>query len=456
MFSRLLPVALALAMFPVHADPYTESWPSIILLHVHGTLKKPLPGSETIDFNERGTGFLVSPKGLVLTAGHNIPNKEMFDEDGFHVEGYFPARDVDALGAVDPPVRLQVIKATQSPYDVALLQIADLQTVKPFLRLCDGYKKEGRPEFLVLGYPGGDRQLTVIGGPLSSGAGAATNLIVQIPINPGNSGAPLFNEMGMVFGIAIGERTVAGQRMQLSGLAVPMAKAISTLGEDAKPLIGLSYDPDCLKPLNPKITTALKEQIHIQRQGPVQWGTGPFGNVIEIPTVGRGSVQSKVPEGYRVVQTGDVKFDGYGISGEVRVSDNGRLLTIGGSDMGVATHTVNTTVPVVLEQVVNKEIASYSQNRTFPFSRTLDDHGFDVTTKDFSDKIPAPEGFLFKKVMKVDYESLNHSPSNGLKVSVVSDGSALTVNYTLQSGPAYDRWRGWVDAFITATVVPKQ
>lgn len=449
MFNMLIPAALALAMLPVHADPYGESWPSIILLHVHGTLKQPMPGSETIDFNERGTGFLVSPEGLVMTAGHNIPDKEMFDEDGFHVEGYFPARDADALTAVDPPVRLQVVKATQSPYDVALLRIDDLQTVKPFLRLCDGYKKEGRPEFLVLGYPGGDRQLTVIGGPLSSGAGAATNLIVQIPINPGNSGAPLFNELGMVFGIAIGERTVAGQRMQLSGLAVPMAKAISTLGEVAKPLIGLSYDPDCMKPLNPKINTALTEQIYIERDG----GGAILGT---FPTLGRGTVRSKIPDGYRVIQTGAVTFDGHVASGNAQVSDNGRVVTIDGSDVGFSSHTLNTTVPVVLEQVVDKDIAIYAQNRIFPFSKTLDDHGFVLTTKEFNDKISAPDGFLFKKVMKVEYESLNNSPSNGLKVSVVPDGSALTVNYTLQSGPAHDQWRGWVDALITATVVPKK
>ncbi|BAV74887.1 hypothetical protein PCAU_2678 [Pseudomonas chlororaphis subsp. aurantiaca] len=449
MYNKLIPAILALTMLPVYADPYSDSWPSIVLLHVHGILKEPLPGTDTVDFNERGTGFLVSPNGLVLTAGHIIPNKEMFDEDGVQVEGYFPERDDDALAAVDPPVRLQVIKATQSPYDVALLQIADLQAVKPFLRLCDGYKKEGRPEFLVLGYPGGDRQLTVIGGPLSSGAGASSNLIVQIPINPGNSGAPLFNELGMVFGIAIGERTVAGQRMQLSGLAVPMAKAITTLGDEARQLMGLSYDPDCQKPLNPKISTALNDKILIERpSGGVLLGTAP-------PTVGRGYVKSKVPDGYRVIHTGDVDFGGQQVNGSVQVSNSGRFITIGGEDIGIGSRTVNARLPVVLEQVVNKEITILSQNRIFPFSRTLDDHGFIVTTKEFNDKISAPEGFRFEKVTKVEYQSLNHSPSNGLKVSVAADGAALMLNYTLQSGPAFDQWRGWVDALITASVVRK-
>ncbi|WP_397453230.1 serine protease [Pseudomonas sp. NA-150] len=443
-------------MLPAYADPYLESWSSIILLNVHGTLKKPLPGSDTIDYKEQGTGFIVSPNGLVLTAGHNIPNADIFDEDGFQIEGYFPAKDADALSAVDPPVRLTAIKAKQLPYDVALLQITDLTSVKPFLRLCDGYKKEGRPEFLVLGYPGGDRRLTVIGGPLSSGAGVASNLIVQIPINPGNSGAPLFNEMGMVFGIAIGERTVAGERMQLSGVAVPIAKAISTLGDEAKPLIGISYDPDCQKTLTPRITSAITEQVFIQRDAPdtSKFG-GIFGGGFNTPRPGRGSTISKVPNGYKVVGTGQIKFDNAAINGNASVSNDGRLLTIGGADIGVASYTVNSTVPVFLEQIGDIEKAPEAQNRTFPLSRTLDDHGLTVTTKEFSDKIPAPDGFLFKKIVKVDYESLNNSPSKGIEVHVLEDGSALAINYTLQSGPIYDRWRGWIDALITTIVISK-
>jgi serine protease Do len=83
-------------------------------------------------------------------------------------------------------------------------------------------------------------------------------------------------------------------------------------------------------------------------------------------------------------------------------------------------------------------------------------HGQKVTRRDFNEKIPAPEGFFFKQVVKIDYQSLSHSPSKGVKVSVSRDGSALELKYTLESGPATAPWSGWVDAFITAYMVPKR
>lgn len=462
MFSRLVVVILALAVLPAHGDPYSESWPAVIQLHVYGTLKEPDPDTHTVDFHERGTGFLVSPDGLVLSAGHMIPSKDLFDEDGFYVEGYFPEKDVDALNAVDPPVQLKVINAKESPYDVALLQIKDLRTVKPFLRLCDAYLKQGRPRFQVLGYQGGDRLLTINEGPVMSGAGAVSNIVVQIPLNPGNSGGPIFNELGMVFGIAIGERTVGGQRMQSSSLAVPMAKAIATLQDDAKPLIGVSYDPDCTKPLNPRITTVLSEPVQIRREAPGGVIPAPGGVVmlppvtqLPIHSVGSGTTHTKVPDGYKVIQAGDVRFDRAGINGSVRVSNDGRMLTIGGTGIVDESYVVTSNVPVLLEQVPTQNIPSVIQTRTFPYSMTLDDHGFTVTSRDFHEAIPAPEGFMFKEVIKIEYESLNHSPSNGATVTVSADGSRLDLKYTLESGPAFDRWRGWIDAFITATVIRK-
>lgn len=179
MRKQLLWTALALPALTAQGEPYNDAGPAVIQIHVYGTLKQPLPGQQTVDFHERGTGFLVSPDGLVLSAGHNIPDSALFDEDGFHVEGYFPAKDDDALSAVDPPVQLEVITATQSPYDVSLLRIKGLNTVKPFLRLCDAYRKGVKTDFEVLGYQGGDSLLTSNYGPVMAGAGATSNILVK-------------------------------------------------------------------------------------------------------------------------------------------------------------------------------------------------------------------------------------------------------------------------------------
>jgi serine protease Do len=58
-------------------------------------------------------------------------------------------------------------------------------------------------------------------------------------------------------------------------------------------------------------------------------------------------------------------------------------------------------------------------------------------------------------VVKIDYQSLNHSPSNGAKVQISSTGDALQLTYTLESGPKHDPWNGWIDAYITAKIVDK-
>lgn len=456
MYRHLLPIAVALAITPALADPYSESWPSVILLYVHGILKEPPAGKDSVDYQERGTGFLVSHDGFVLTAGHNIPNANAFDENGYYIEGYFPVKDVDALNAEDPPVQLKLINKSQSPYDVALLKIIDLNTVKPFLRLCNDYQKEGRPDFQILGYPGGDRQLTLLKAPVSSGAGAVSNMILQVELNPGNSGSPVFNELGMVFGIAIGEKTAAGERLRQTTLAIPMSKAISTLGKDAEPLIGVSYDPDCRKQLNPKITTELNQSIQFHRDNTKGVYDNLPANGARLPKTGYGTAQLKVPTGYRLIQADSVKFDRKDIEGDVILSDDGRLLTIRGSDIGKGSYYANSTIPVKLEQTVILNNAPYGKVQTFPFSKTMNVHGQKVTRRDFNEKIPAPEGFFFKQVVKIDYQSLSHSPSKGVKVSVSRDGSALELKYTLESGPATAPWSGWVDAFITAYMVPKR
>ncbi|MBV7569641.1 serine protease [Pseudomonas sp. PDM27] len=257
-FTILLTSAL-----PAVGLPYDDSGASVIQLHVFGTLKKPLPDTDTIDFHSRGTGFLVSPDGLVLSAGHLIPAESLFDDLGFHIEGYFPVRDDDSFAAVDPPVTLKVIKAKTEPYDVALLRIIDYKILKPFLSLCDAYKKGEKIDFAILGYQGGDRLLTSNWGPIMAGAGAATNIVLQIPLNGGNSGGPLFNEQGKVFGIAIGERTAAGQRMNATALAVPMAKAMATLGDEASGIKGVSYNPDCNINLLPQTVVNISQNLPI-------------------------------------------------------------------------------------------------------------------------------------------------------------------------------------------------
>ncbi|KAF0250994.1 hypothetical protein GN299_31080 [Pseudomonas putida] len=453
MFRGLISFAAALTAMPALGEPYFEAGPAVIQLHVYGTLKQPLPNEQSVDFHERGTGFVASPDGLVLSAGHNIPDKSLFDEDGFFIEGYFPAKDQDALSAVDPPVELEVITATQSPYDVSLLRIKDSDTVRPFLRLCDNYKRAGNFDFVVLGYQGGDRILTSNYGPVMAGAGATSNILVQIPLNKGNSGGPIFNELGMVFGIAIGEKTVGSERMQSTSIAVPMSKVMQTLGDASKPLAGVSYDPDCGKQLKPQFTALIESPIKVGREPrPVA------AEVITTETIDYSKVVKEIPPptGYKVVTYKSITVDQPGVKTEIFVPKDGSKIFVKGTSKEPKLPTsVNANIEVLLEPTSPENAAPSFRVQTFPYSKTLDTHNIEITSKDFKDTIPAPDGFVFKEFLKIDYVSLNHSPSKGANVQISPDGKALLVSYSLQSGPIYDQWRGWIDAFITAKLEPK-
>lgn len=452
MFKITVCAIVVTAMGAACADAYKESGPQVIHIHVYGTLKEPLPNTATLDFHERATGFLVSPNGLILTAGHIIPAASLFDEEGYHIVGMLPVRDVDRLNAVAPQYMLEVVSATTLPFDVGLLRMKEAKFPMPYLRLCNGYRKGDSTRFPILGYQGGDILLTTNWGGVSAGAGAMTNIQIDADINSGNSGGPIFNERGLVFGIAIGEKEVDGKRMDNASLVVPMDKIMSTLGDKADPLVGTSYDPDCQKVPNGQVAAALSANVKVATQ--VTWdNSGMLGG--PSPTVTTSIDDSvKAPSGYRWVRVDGAHADGSEV--KVGIVSGGREVRVTGATDLPSGSTANLTLKAILEPLPAKPFSKATvEIRTFPYSKTLDTHGVGVTRKEFNDIIPAPVGFIFAEVVKIDYQSLNKSPSEGAKVQVSKTGDALELTYTLESGPIYDQWRGWIDAYITAKLVAK-
>jgi serine protease Do len=95
-----------------------------------------------------------------------------------------------------------------------------------------------------------------------------------------------------------------------------------------------------------------------------------------------------------------------------------------------------------------------AQVQSFLVSKTLEVHADTSTRQNYNDKILAPAGYRFQRIIGVKTASMSHSPSNGIEASIGTEGSFIQTVYNLESGPVGNPWRAWIDAFVTAKLEP--
>lgn len=166
-----------------------------------------------------GTGFLVHPDGLLLTA-HHVVNL---------------AREISV---VLPGQRVQraIVIGANPDIDIAVLQIP-IHGIQP-LTLGDSSRVRAGEEILVAGYPLasvlGTYEVTITRGIVNAVRTQAGLIQIDAPINPGMSGGPIVNLRGEVIGVAV----LVLRGAQSVNFAVPI--------NPAKPLI-----PRVLTPAQP-------------------------------------------------------------------------------------------------------------------------------------------------------------------------------------------------------------
>lgn len=194
-----------------------------------------------------GSGFIISPDGLILTNKHVAGDKKasytVFTNDG---------KKYDAkILAIDPVQDLAVIKILASGL--------------PTVDLGDSDSLELGQTAIAIGNALGEFRNTVSVGVISglartvtaSGPAVGAETIQGViqtdaAINPGNSGGPLLNLKGQVVGI----NTAVAQGAQNVGFAIPINRAkrdinsVKTSGEITAPFLGVRYlavTPDLAK-----------------------------------------------------------------------------------------------------------------------------------------------------------------------------------------------------------------
>jgi len=142
------------------------------------------------DFN--GTGILVSPEGYVLTNKHVVEMPP--DVDSVDLTG--------STGSNANQKTRMLIIAQDPSQDLALLQIANSDQKYKSIPIDFTVSPVEGSSVCSMGFPM-DQDLLVVNGVLSSKIGDYGWWLTDMPINPGDSGAPVFDGAGRLIAIAV-------------------------------------------------------------------------------------------------------------------------------------------------------------------------------------------------------------------------------------------------------------
>jgi serine protease Do len=200
----------------------------------------------------QGSGFFVSADGYLLTNFHVVEGEKRVSVTQF----------VEEAGAMKRVVYKDVdIVATAPFYDLAVLRVAKLEKpVDPVVFAGNDEVAVGETVFTIGNPLGLERSVTE--GVVSQTGRLFQGLLflqVDAPVNPGNSGGPLFNSRGQIIGVV----NMGMPWMQGLNFAIPAIHAKYVLDnlqafayDPAKSTSGIVYPPPPRNPQRVKADTA--------------------------------------------------------------------------------------------------------------------------------------------------------------------------------------------------------
>ena len=201
--SGLLSLLLITVALPARAQTVGQVFRSVnpSVLIIRARWDEPAGPGQLSKVSEIGSGFLISPKGQVITAAHVVQTADSIT--------------AEFLGGEQ--VSAHVI-ASEPAADVALLQLERVPPQPVVASLGDSSKVQVGDPVFAIGAPYGIGHTLSIGhvsaryrpNTVDSDMALAELLQTDAAINPGNSGGPLFNMSGEVIGVASHNITRSG------------------------------------------------------------------------------------------------------------------------------------------------------------------------------------------------------------------------------------------------------
>lgn len=192
-----------------------QSWQSVrarneaSIVFITATLQRENGSIDTVS----GSGFIINETGFVITNSHVIPPVK--ERESRSIMARVGSRD-------GQPISLRMV-SRDDELDLALLKLPEGRKW-PRIVLGDSRNVPLETEVLVLGFP--------LGEDLNSGVGRITSKngpngrwLTSLPLNPGNSGGPVFQSNGRVIAVARGGYPNA----QLLNELIPIQYAASLL-----------------------------------------------------------------------------------------------------------------------------------------------------------------------------------------------------------------------------------
>lgn len=341
-----------------------------------------------------GSGLLIGDS-LVLTNSHVIGREENYKS--FEVDARLGSRNAN-------PIKVTAVHRDDAR-DLALLELSQPAGNSGGASRCpmpvidDNQQAPMGTQLYLLGYPL-DLDLSISSGLISNQTSPNGRWQTDTVMNVGNSGGPAFNEFGALLGIAVGG-IVKWNEAQVSGVNFIIPATVITASPLYSMITAIPQPSVCwTKWVDTTISFENWSKLN-STQVQTQANAG-----MKIPEILAGAIHTILPEDRRLI--------------------------------------VNVPVSQLVEP---KQI-----ERSYTVDKTKDDHPvvFAEHSADYAETFPAEPGY---RITGCSWHVETANGAGNIACAINDGGAQARFTYSLTSGPAVDRYRGWLGATVNVSQI---